>query len=57
MPQKNLFLCQDCKTEWEVDITRTPSNCVMCGGIKFIEVIDTKGLLKKAEARKDGLIR
>jgi DNA-directed RNA polymerase subunit RPC12/RpoP len=30
MPQKILYLCQDCKTEWEVNIETTPAPCSIC---------------------------
>ena len=52
MPQKNLYLCQDCKTEWDVDITVTPSNCVMCGSNKVYKSHRHQRAAKKSRSKE-----
>ena len=52
MPQKILYLCQDCKTEWEVSISSTPKNCSFCGSSKIYKSHHHQRAAKKSRSKQ-----
>lgn len=52
MPQKILYLCQDCKTEWEVNITAIPAACGVCGSNKIYKSHHHKRAAKKMRSKE-----
>ena len=52
MPQKILYLCQDCKNEWEVSITTAPVNCNNCGSNKIYKSHHHKRAAKKSRNKE-----
>lgn len=52
MPQKILYLCKDCKTEWEVDVTTTPSACSVCGSGKIYKSHRHQRAAKKMRSKE-----
>lgn len=52
MSQKILYLCQDCKTEWEVNITVIPATCSVCGSSKIYKRHHHKRAAKKMRSKE-----
>ncbi len=52
MPQKILYLCQDCKTEWEVNINLIPASCSVCGSSKIYRSHHHKRAAKKMRSKE-----
>ena len=52
MPQKILYLCQDCKAEWEVNITAIPATCSVCGGRKIYKSHHHQRAAKKSRSKQ-----
>jgi DNA-directed RNA polymerase subunit RPC12/RpoP len=52
VPQKTLYLCQDCNTEWEVNISSIPSNCNVCGSGKVYKSHHHKRAAKKMRSKE-----
>jgi DNA-directed RNA polymerase subunit RPC12/RpoP len=34
MPQKSIYICQDCKSEWDIDSANFTKSCKSCGSNK-----------------------
>ncbi len=52
MPQKILYLCRDCKTEWEVNITASPATCSVCGSSKIYKSHHHQRAAKKSRGKE-----
>ena len=52
MSQKILYLCQDCNTEWEVNITATPATCSVCGSSKIYKSHHHQRAAKKSRSKE-----
>ena len=58
MAHKITYLCSECKNEWLGNSSKEqPKECSFCGRLKFIKVITTSVLQKKAATKCDGLIK
>jgi DNA-directed RNA polymerase subunit RPC12/RpoP len=52
MSQKILYLCQDCKTEWDVNITALPAPCSVCGSSKIYKSHHHQRAAKKSRGKE-----
>ena len=52
MPQKIMFLCQECKLEWEVNITEQPTTCIFCGSSKIYRSYHHQRSAKKSRTKE-----
>ena len=52
MSQKIMFLCQECKLEWEVNITAQPIACKSCGSSKIYRSYHHQRSAKKSRSKE-----
>lgn len=52
MPQKILYLCQECEAEWEVNINSIPAVCNVCGSSKIYRSHHHKRAAKKMRSKE-----
>ncbi len=52
MPQKIMFLCQECKTEWEANILTQPTTCNLCGSSKIYKSYHHLRSAKKSRSKQ-----
>ena len=52
MPQKILFLCQECKYEWEVISNNHPDACKVCGSNKIYKSHHHQRAAKKSRSKQ-----
>ena len=52
MPQKIIFLCQECKAEWEASITTIPKTCNFCGSGKIYKSFHHQRSAKKSRSKQ-----
>jgi DNA-directed RNA polymerase subunit RPC12/RpoP len=52
MPKKILYICQDCKNEWEVNATAAPLNCSVCGSGKVYKSYHHQRVAKKSRSKE-----
>jgi DNA-directed RNA polymerase subunit RPC12/RpoP len=52
MPQKILYLCQDCKTEWEANVEATPASCSVCRSSRVYKSHYHKRTAKKSRSKE-----
>jgi len=52
MPQKILYLCQDCKAELLNNSDQEPAKCTFCGGNKFYRSHRHQRAAKKSRSKE-----
>jgi len=52
MPQKTLYLCQNCKFEWEAVTTKQPVTCKYCGSSKVYKSHHHQRASKKSRSKE-----
>ena len=52
MPQKVIFICQDCKSEWEADEKSKSKVCKFCGSIKVYKSFKHQRAAKKSRSKE-----
>ena len=52
MPQKNILICQDCKSEWENEINIQSRICKFCGSTKVHKSHHHKRAAKKSRSKE-----
>ena len=52
MPQKILYLCQDCSAELVNNSNQPPSKCIFCGSEKFYKSHHHQRAAKKSKSKE-----
>ena len=52
MPQKSLYLCQDCKFEWDTIVSNHPVVCKACGSHKIYKSHYHQRAAKKSRSKQ-----
>lgn len=52
MPQKIIFICQDCKNEWTSENSTLLKTCKFCGGTKIYKSHHHQRAAKKSRSKE-----
>lgn len=52
MPQKIIFICQECKSEWEAEDNSKAKTCISCGSAKIYKSHNHQRAAKKSRNKE-----